>query len=122
MMATLLLITSVLLGAIAQCLLKVAVSTKMPHLFGFSFINVSFCGAVFMYSVSLICYTISLRSIPLPMAFSSISISYVLVAWLSSQIWGTPFGSIEILAFVLIFSGLLLLSASQLGYLNFDSR
>ena len=107
------LIFSILLGVIGQILLKFSVSDKFKSFLGYEILNYPFIAAGFLYFISMLLYTHALKSIPLYIAFPSVSLSYVLVAWLSKLIWGTPFGYKEIIALLLIISGLVLLISSQ---------
>ncbi len=111
--AVVILTFAILLGIGGQLLLKLSTTGTHAALFGLGFVNAPFLGAAVLYFVSLICYTISLRSVPLHIAFPSVSVSYVAVAWLSSMFWNTPFGGYEMIAFLLILLGLCLLVASQ---------
>lgn len=104
---------AVVLGVIGQMFLRISTTTDMPGLFGISMANLPFLGAAALYFVSLVFYTLSLRYVPLHIAFPSVSVSYVAVAWLSSLFWNTPFGLREIVAFVFILLGLCILVLSQ---------
>lgn len=61
-----------------------------------------FCASLF--------YIFALRQIPVSVAFPSVSISYVAVAFLAHLIWGEPFGIRQILALGLIALGIYTLS------------
>lgn len=65
-------------------------------------------GLVF-YAVSAAFYVYALRKIPVSVAFPSVSVSYVIVAYLASMIWGEPFGRAQIMALVAIGIGVVLL-------------
>ena len=64
---------------------------------------------LFLYLSAALLYVQALRTIPLSVAFPSVSISYVAVAFLAHTIWGEPFGTNQIVALALITSGILLL-------------
>ena len=111
--AAFLLICAIFLGVCGQLLLRLSVTETDGPSFSLGFLNVPFAAAALIYFISLICYTLSLRVIPLQIAFPSVSVSYVIVAWFSNIFWGSPFGIREILAFLLIFIALYLLVYSQ---------
>lgn len=107
------LLCSILLGVLGQILLKFAAVGESTFWIIDPFINNYFFIALVIYFLSVILYTVSLREIPLHIAFPCVSISYVLVAFISSKIWDTPFGSREILAFALIMLAIWILASSQ---------
>ncbi|MEQ8958910.1 MAG: EamA family transporter [Coleofasciculus sp. C2-GNP5-27] len=61
-----------------------------------------FCASLF--------YIFALRQIPVSVAFPSVSISYVAVAFFAHLIWGEPFGLRQVLALGLIALGIYTLS------------
>jgi undecaprenyl phosphate-alpha-L-ara4N flippase subunit ArnE len=71
--------------------------------------NEYFVLSLVTYFLSVLLYTASLKSLPLNVAYPSVSLSYVAVAWLSHVLWGTPFGFRDIGALLLILLGLTLL-------------
>lgn len=93
---------SICLGVGGQLLLKLSVSEELPALPIIGIFNFPFVAAAGLYFISLLFYTFSLKTLPLQLAFPSVSLSYVAVAWCSHQIWGTSFGIKEIAAFILI--------------------
>jgi small multidrug resistance pump len=64
---------------------------------------------LFSYACAAILYIIALKEIPLSVAFPSVSISYVIVAFIAHLIWGEPFGLPQVAALLLISSGIYIL-------------
>lgn len=94
---------SIVLGAIGQIGLKYAATVDAPRLsVGPKLFNEYLAFALALYLLSVLLYTLSLREIALSVAYPSVSLSYVFVAYMSSVIWGTAFGFREISALVLI--------------------
>jgi multidrug transporter EmrE-like cation transporter len=104
--AALSLLLSIALGIGGQLLLKAG--SGRPLLSGY-LPNYHLLGGLAAYAVSVSFYIFALRSLPLSVAFPTVSISYVAVAYLAHVIWGEPWGMSQIAALVLIFSGVLLL-------------
>ena len=101
---------SILLGAVGQLALKYS-TLVTPRVFIIQKeFNEVMVGALGLYFISVILYTLALRNIPLTIAYPSVAISYIFVAFGSHLIWQTPFGLREILALFLILSGVTLLS------------
>lgn len=109
----LMLAASIILGSIGQIILKYSSTISYNYQFPFNFLNIQFVSAGFLYFISLLLYASAIRDIPLSVAYPSVSLSYVLVAFLSHHIWGTQFGILEIFAFLLILSGVALLFYSS---------
>ena len=64
------------------------------------------------YFVAALLYIFALREIPVSIAFPSVSISYVAVAYLSHLLWKEPFGIPQIIALLFIGSGIYILFRS----------
>lgn len=62
------------------------------------------------YFIAALFYIYSLKKIPVSIAFPSVSISYVAVAFLAHLLWGEPFGLRQLFALLLISLGIYLLS------------
>ena len=62
-----------------------------------------------LYGVSALFYIFALRRLPVSVAFPSVSISYVIVAYSASLIWDEPFGWRQVLALVAIMFGVFML-------------
>jgi small multidrug resistance pump len=105
-----LLAVSILLGSVGQIFLKFA-STRVdtPHVLNPLF-NWYLVMAIMIYGASVLIYALSLRHIPLSIAYPSVGMSYVIVAVTSHRIWGSPFGIRELVALVLIVGGVGLLA------------
>jgi small multidrug resistance pump len=108
-----LLAASVFLGATGQILLKVASASRDGPYLVSPMINGPFVIAAGVYAVSLLLYVSSLRHIPLSIAYPSVGLSYVIVAYTSHRLWGTPFGLREIVALGLIVAGIGLLASAS---------
>ena len=104
------LIISILIGVLGQLSFKAA--SFHPNL-KFLFINQFILLGFFLYFFSALLYIYSLNRIPLSVAFPSVSISYVIVAYASHLIWNETFKFPQIFALVLIGSGLFLLYKYQ---------
>ena len=61
------------------------------------------------YFVAALFYMYAIKQIPLSVAFPSVSVSYVVVAFLAHWIWGEPFARVQLLALALISGGIYLL-------------
>lgn len=58
------------------------------------------------YFLAAFFYIYALKKIPLSVAFPSVSISYVVVAYLAHLIWGEPFGMKQIFSLAFIGFGI----------------
>jgi undecaprenyl phosphate-alpha-L-ara4N flippase subunit ArnE len=61
------------------------------------------------YGFAAICYTLSLRAIPLSVAYPSVSASYVIVVVIAHLMWKEPLGLQQMTAVLLISGGIGLL-------------
>ncbi len=104
------LVASILLGVFGQISLK-AGAVRASNLGSVYLHKFTLLGLVFYFLAALF-YIFALKKIPLSIAFPSVSISYVAVAFLAHLIWGEPFGFRQILALLLIGLGIYLLSRS----------
>jgi small multidrug resistance pump len=98
------LVISILIGIGGQLCLKTGAiqEAKSQILFLQPYIIVG----LFSYFLAALFYIYSLKTIPLSVAFPSVSISYVAVALLAHLIWGEPFGVKQVLGLILIASGI----------------
>lgn len=103
------LFVSILIGVIGQLVLKHSTLVTPKFEFLHPMFNEYFMVAVGLYGISFVLYTISLKQIPLTIAFPSVSLSYFMVALASHYIWQTNFGWKEIVALVFILIGVTLL-------------
>ena len=62
-----------------------------------------------LYACSALFYVYALRRIPVSVAFPSVSISYVAVAYVASVVWGEPFGWPQVVALIAIGIGVVML-------------
>lgn len=65
---------------------------------------------LFCYFLAAFFYIYSLKYIPISVAFPSVSVSYVVVAFLAHLLWGEAFGRNQIFALLLIGCGIYTLS------------
>lgn len=94
-------------GVFGQLLLKAgALKDNDGFLF---FFEPKIIGGLFLYFLSALFYIFSLKKIPLSVAFPTISISYIVVAYLAHLIWNEPFGVNQFIALALIISGIIIL-------------
>jgi drug/metabolite transporter (DMT)-like permease len=100
------LLFSVAIGTGAQLLLKAG--ALRPVLSGV-IPNAYVVGGLFAYAVSAVFYIYALRALPLSVAFPTVSLSYVAVAYLAHVIWGEPWGAMQMIALAMIGLGVFLL-------------
>jgi len=101
---------AIALGVVGQIVLKVGV-IRSPSL-AFSvplLLNPIVLAGLAAYFFAALFYINAIRQIPLSVAFPSVSIGYVVVALLAHWIWGEAFGRTQILALVLIGTGVYIL-------------
>lgn len=94
-------------GIFGQLLLKSGAMKEGEGLF--YFIEPRIIGGLFLYFLSALMYIFALKKIPVSIAFPSVSISYVIVAYLAHLIWGELFGINQLVALGLIVSGIIIL-------------
>lgn len=99
---------SVFLGAGGQLLLKwgTAHHERLIHLFIDPFLMLG----LGCYFVAALFYIYALKEIPLSVAFPSVALSYLLVAYAAHLLFGEPLSSIKWFAMALILSGVFLLT------------
>lgn len=102
-----LLVLSILIGIGGQISLKTGAVKNLP--FPDFLLSPSIMLGLSAYAVSAILYIMVLRTVPLSVAFPSVSVSYVAVALIAHYIWGEPFGAQQLIALALIASGIYLL-------------
>lgn len=95
-------------GIFGQLLLKSGALKNSNGLF--FFLEPKLIGGLSLYFLSALFYIFALKKIPLSVAFPSVSISYVVVAYLAHLIWNEPFGINQIVALTLIISGIIILN------------
>lgn len=75
------------------------------------FMSPSTVGGLALYGIAAFFYVVALRAIPVSVAFPSVALSYVLVAFLGNLWFGEPLGAAHIAGIVLIVVGVGLLHA-----------
>jgi small multidrug resistance pump len=98
---------SIIIGIVGQLSLKAGAVQSVGSKNGF-FQPFLILG-LFSYACAAVLYIIALREIPLSVAFPSVSISYVVVAFIAHLLWGEPFGLPQVAALLLITSGIYIL-------------
>ena len=98
---------SIILGVVAQINLKAGAAQEVGPLP--IPINSYILVGMTLYFVAFVLYIYSLRTLPVSVAFPSVSISYVMVALLAHLFWSEPFGLQQIVALLLISSGIWIL-------------
>jgi undecaprenyl phosphate-alpha-L-ara4N flippase subunit ArnE len=98
------LIISILIGIGGQLCLKAGAIQEVKN--QILFLQPYIIVGLFSYFLAALFYIYSLKTIPLSVAFPSVSISYVAVAFLAHLIWGEPFGVKQVLGLILIASGI----------------
>jgi multidrug transporter EmrE-like cation transporter len=102
---------SILLGAAGQILFKIS-SSKLETLrpnFESLVSNYQLFLGLFLYVVSALFYIISLRKIPLSVAYPSIAVSYVLVMVLSYYLFNEQISYYKMAGIILILLGVSLI-------------
>ena len=96
----------IVLGVIGQLLLKSGADAA-----GIveQFLRPGTIAGLGFYGFAAICYTLALRTIPLSVAYPSVSASYVIVVVLAHVLWKEPLGLQQLAAVVLISGGIGLL-------------
>ena len=72
-------------------------------------LNPFIIAALAAYLVGALFYMYAIKQIPLSVAFPSVSVSYVVIAFFAHWIWGEPFGRAHLLALALISGGIFIL-------------
>jgi drug/metabolite transporter (DMT)-like permease len=98
---------SIVLGIGGQITLKAAANDSATV--AAQFLNPITLLGLAIYLFAAVCYIVALKRIPVSFAFSSVSISYVIVALLAHFLWGEPFGWPQLGGLVLIGSGVVLI-------------
>ena len=98
---------SILIGIAGQLSLKAGAAAG--EVAAAVYMNPFVLAGLCLYFSAALLYIQALRTLPLSVAFPSVSISYIAVAFLAHTIWGEPFGTNQIVALALIVSGILLL-------------
>ena len=101
---------SIFLGAAAQLLLKWG--AVHHERIGSLFLEPYLMMGLACYFVAALLYIFALKTIPLSLAFPSVSLSYVLVAYAAHRFFHERIGLSKILAMVLILTGVIVLSRS----------
>jgi drug/metabolite transporter (DMT)-like permease len=102
---------SILVGLGGQLLIKAGVMrARDASLIAW---NPFVAGGLGAYLVAAFLYIYALRSIPLSVAFPSVSISYFGVALASHWLWREPFGVAQVIGLALISVGILVMTQSQ---------
>ena len=100
----------ILLVVVGQLSLKEGVLRSPPLTSSFSVLfNPFVLSAMTAYFVAALFYMYAIKQIPLSVAFPSVSLSYVVVAFFAHWIWGEPFARAHFLALALISGGIFIL-------------
>ena len=98
------LVISISFGVVGQLLLKFGASSSASGIS--QFLQWGSIAGLAAYFVAALLYMLALRTVPLSVAFPSVSLSYVIVAYLAHLFWQEPFGSAQIVGLILILSGI----------------
>jgi small multidrug resistance pump len=98
---------SILAGVAGQVLLKTG-SARTSDVMG-QFVDPFTILGLAAYGVGAFFYIAAIKKIPISLAFPSVALSYVLVAFIAHYAWGEPLGLPQIGGIVLITGGILLL-------------
>jgi small multidrug resistance pump len=102
------LLTAIVLGVAGQLLFK-AGADRSSDVVG-QFFSPLTLGAFAVYAVSAVLYAVSLRKLPLSVAFPSVALSYIAVAMASHLLWHEQLGWPRVSGMALIVAGVLLLN------------
>ncbi len=94
------------LSAVGQYLLKSGADT--PSVVE-QFLSPTTMTGLICYGIASICYSVSLRAIPLSVAYPSVSAGYVIVVVIAHLLWDEPLGLQQVAAVALITGGIGLL-------------
>jgi len=100
---------AVLLGVVGQCLLKYGATSGVALSLENLFSKWPIILGLGTYLGSSVFYIMSLRDLPLSAAFSSVSLSYFLVAIAGYYFFNEPFGPKQVGALLLIVTGVCLM-------------
>jgi small multidrug resistance pump len=98
---------SILVGVAGQILLKTG-SARTSDVMGQLVDPFTLLGLA-AYGIGAFFYIAAIKKIPISLAFPSVSLSYVLVAFIAHYAWGEPLGLPQIGGIALIAGGILLL-------------
>jgi len=97
----------ILAGIGGQMLLKAGASA--PTLFAQFLRPATICGLI-LYAAAAFLYIYALRSIPVSVAFPSVSLSYAVVAILGHFLFNEPFGLRQVGGIALVMGGVILIN------------
>ena len=101
------LIVSILLGVLGQIALKSG--ADRTGTFFEQLLNPLTLVGLGAYALAALCYLVSIRRIPVSVAFPSVSASYIAIAIAAHFLWNEPFGLRQLLSIALIGFGIYLL-------------
>jgi len=104
------LLTAILLGVLGQILLKTGVERTAGIIA--QFLDPFTILGLATYGIAALLYIISLKRIPLSIAFPSAALSYVVVAVIAHLLWHEPLGWPQFAGIALIGGGLVMLHIS----------
>lgn len=100
---------SVIIGVSGQLLLKAgAIQTQQNS--GSLFFQPQVIIGLFLYFIAALFYIYSLKTIPVSIAFPTVSLSYILAVLFAHFLWKEPFGVYQIIALLFITFGVFLLN------------
>lgn len=102
------LFTSILIGVVGQIAIKSG-SLNSGQTSGVGLFQPYIIVGLLCYGCSALFYIYSLKQIPLSVAFPSVSVSYVMVVLIAHFLWNEPLGIQQVMALLLILSGVFLL-------------
>jgi small multidrug resistance pump len=102
---------SVVAGAAGQILLKIGALNQVRNNLPLFLERITLAGFV-IYFIAAIAYVVSLRRVPLTIAFPSVSLSYFFVSYAAHLVLGESFTSANIFALGLISVGIFILASS----------
>jgi small multidrug resistance pump len=101
------LLAGILLGVMGQILLKTGAERSSD--ITAQFLDPFTLSGFAVYVLAAAFYIVAIKKIPISVAFPSVSLSYVLVAFAAHRMWGEPLGLSQLAGMTLIMGGILLL-------------
>ncbi len=98
---------SILLGVAGQILLKAGALRARDVVA--QFLDLFTLFGLATYGVAAVLYIIAIKKIPISLAFPTVSLSYVAVAFVAHGMWGEPLGVPQLGGIALIAGGIFLL-------------
>jgi multidrug transporter EmrE-like cation transporter len=101
------LIAGIVLGVVGQVSVKIG-AERSGDLVA-QFLNPFTISGFAIYAIASLFYVVSVKKLPLSIAYPSVSLSYGVVALIAHWLWNEPFGTSQVLGLLLIGGGIVAL-------------